>query len=72
MDAEKDGIARLASDHDDRITPVGRLIRAIRFDELQLRNQRRSRVNSCCQFLIEHIQALGIGAKELNSGNQII
>ena len=34
MDAEKDGVARLASDHDDRITPVGRLIRAIRFDEL--------------------------------------
>lgn len=34
VDAEKDGIARLASDHDDRITPVGRVIRAIRFDEL--------------------------------------
>jgi lipopolysaccharide/colanic/teichoic acid biosynthesis glycosyltransferase len=26
VDAEKDGVARLASDHDDRITPVGRLI----------------------------------------------
>ena len=34
MDAEKDGVARLAADHDDRITPVGRFIRAIRFDEL--------------------------------------
>ena len=34
VDAEKDGVARLASDHDDRITPVGRVIRAIRFDEL--------------------------------------
>ena len=34
VDAEKDGVARLASDHDDRITPVGRIIRAIRFDEL--------------------------------------
>jgi exopolysaccharide biosynthesis polyprenyl glycosylphosphotransferase len=34
VDAEKDGIARLAADHDDRITPVGRVIRAIRFDEL--------------------------------------
>ena len=34
VDAEKDGIARLAADHDDRITPVGRIIRAIRFDEL--------------------------------------
>ena len=35
MDAEKDGIARLSSgDSDDRITPVGRIIRAIRFDEL--------------------------------------
>ncbi len=33
-DAEKDGVARLASDRDDRITPVGRFIRAIRFDEL--------------------------------------
>lgn len=34
VDAEKDGIARLASEHDARITPVGRVIRAIRFDEL--------------------------------------
>ena len=34
VDAEKDGVARLAADHDDRITPVGRIIRAIRFDEL--------------------------------------
>lgn len=34
MNAEKDGVARLASEHDDRITPVGRVIRAIRFDEL--------------------------------------
>ncbi len=34
VDAEKDGVARLAADHDDRITPVGRVIRAIRFDEL--------------------------------------
>ena len=32
--AEKDGRARLASQHDDRITPVGRLIRKIRIDEL--------------------------------------
>ncbi len=34
VDAEKDGIARLASDNDDRITPVGRVIRACRLDEL--------------------------------------
>ncbi len=34
VDAEKDGVARLASDHDDRITPVGKVIRACRFDEL--------------------------------------
>lgn len=34
MDAEKDGVARLASEHDDRITPVGKVIRAIRFDEM--------------------------------------
>jgi len=34
VDAEKDGIARLASENDERITPVGRIIRAVRFDEL--------------------------------------
>ena len=35
VDAEKDGVARLSSgDHDDRITPVGRVIRACRMDEL--------------------------------------
>ena len=39
VDTEKDGVARLASDHDDHITPVGRSIRASRFDEpLQLIN----------------------------------
>ena len=32
-DAEKSG-ARLASENDDRITPVGKVIRKIRFDEL--------------------------------------
>ena len=34
VDAEKDGVARLASEHDDRITPVGKIIRACRIDEL--------------------------------------
>ncbi len=34
VDAEKDGVARLASKKDDRITPIGKVIRAIRFDEL--------------------------------------
>jgi exopolysaccharide biosynthesis polyprenyl glycosylphosphotransferase len=34
VDAEKDGVARLAKDNDDRITPVGRIIRACRMDEL--------------------------------------
>ena len=35
VDAEKDGVARLSTgDKDDRITKVGRVIRAIRFDEL--------------------------------------
>ena len=34
VDAEKDGVARLASEGDDRITPVGRVIRATRIDEL--------------------------------------
>ena len=33
-DAEKDGVARLASENDDRITPIGHLIRATRIDEL--------------------------------------
>lgn len=32
--AEKDGVARLAAEKDDRITPVGRFIRATRLDEL--------------------------------------
>lgn len=34
VDAEKDGVARLASKHDDRITPVGKFIRMVRIDEL--------------------------------------
>ena len=34
MDAEKDGVARLAAENDDRITPVGHFIRAVRLDEL--------------------------------------
>lgn len=34
VNAEKDGIARLASANDDRITPVGKFIRAFRLDEL--------------------------------------
>ena len=35
VDAEKDGIARLSTgDSDDRITPVGRVIRKLRIDEL--------------------------------------
>ncbi len=35
VDAEKDGVARLsAGDNDDRITPVGRVIRKCRIDEL--------------------------------------
>ena len=33
-DAEKDGVARLAGENDDRITKTGHVIRAIRFDEL--------------------------------------
>ena len=34
VNAEKDGVARLASENDDRITPVGKVIRACRLDEL--------------------------------------
>lgn len=34
VDAEKDGVARLASKGDDRITPIGKFIRAVRIDEL--------------------------------------
>ena len=34
VDAEKDGVARLASKGDSRITPVGNFIRKVRLDEL--------------------------------------
>ncbi|MBO5082653.1 MAG: sugar transferase [Lachnospiraceae bacterium] len=34
VDAEKDGVARLASKGDPRITPFGRFIRTVRIDEL--------------------------------------
>ena len=34
IDAEKDGIARLAQKGDNRITPVGAFIRKVRIDEL--------------------------------------
>ena len=34
IDAEKDGVARLAKKNDDRITPVGKVIRKCRLDEL--------------------------------------
>ena len=34
VDAEKDGVARLASKNDSRITPIGKVIRSVRIDEL--------------------------------------
>lgn len=34
VDAEKDGVARLAAKNDDRITPIGKFIRKVRLDEL--------------------------------------
>jgi exopolysaccharide biosynthesis polyprenyl glycosylphosphotransferase len=34
VDAEKDGVARLAGEKDDRITPIGKFLRATRLDEL--------------------------------------
>lgn len=34
IDAEKDGIARLATENDHRITPFGKFIRMVRIDEL--------------------------------------
>ena len=34
VDAEKDGVARLAQKNDSRITPIGKFIRACRIDEL--------------------------------------
>jgi len=34
VDAESDGVARLAKEHDDRITPVGKILRHLRLDEL--------------------------------------
>ena len=49
VDAEKDGVARLSSgDKDDRITPVGRLIRKVRIDELpQLLNILKGDMTIC-------------------------
>lgn len=34
VEAERDGVARLATQHDDRITPIGKFIRKVRIDEL--------------------------------------
>lgn len=34
VDAEKDGVARLAAKNDNRITPIGKFIRMVRIDEL--------------------------------------
>lgn len=34
VNAEEDGVARLASQHDNRITPIGKIIRKVRLDEL--------------------------------------
>ncbi|MDD2970565.1 MAG: sugar transferase [Lachnospiraceae bacterium] len=34
VDAEKDGVARLAAKNDSRITPIGKFIRRVRIDEL--------------------------------------
>lgn len=34
VDAEKDGVARLSSKKDNRVTPIGRFIRSVRIDEL--------------------------------------
>ena len=34
VDAEKDGVARLAQKNDDRITPIGKFIRTVRIDEI--------------------------------------
>lgn len=34
VDAESDGVARLAKQNDDRITPIGKIIRRYRIDEL--------------------------------------
>ena len=34
VEAERDGVARLATQNDDRITPIGKFIRKVRIDEL--------------------------------------
>ncbi|GGA40559.1 TIGR03013 family XrtA/PEP-CTERM system glycosyltransferase [Dyella nitratireducens] len=45
-DAERDGVARWASKHDDRVTRVGRICRKLRFDELpQLWNVLKSEMS---------------------------
>lgn len=46
VDAEKDGVARLAAEDDDRITPVGRVVRRYRIDEvMQLVNVLRGEMS---------------------------
>lgn len=49
VDAEKDGVARLSTgDKDDRITPVGHIIRKLRIDELpQLINILKGNLSIC-------------------------
>ena len=49
VDAEKDGVARLSTgDNDDRITPVGKVIRKVRIDELpQLLNILKGDMTIC-------------------------
>lgn len=49
VDAEKDGVARLSTgDKDDRVTPVGRMIRKFRIDELpQLINILKGDLSIC-------------------------
>lgn len=34
VDAENDGVARLSTENDDRVTPIGKVMRAYRIDEL--------------------------------------
>lgn len=57
VDAEKDGVARLSSgDNDDRITRIGKKIRAVRIDELpQLINILRGDMSivGLCEIILE-------------------
>lgn len=66
VDAEKDGVARLSTgDNDDRITPVGKIIRKCRIDELPQLIQVFCGVMSLCGPRAERPEISRLYEKEL-------